>query len=195
MRAKVLRWSAAVLLVLFANVPLVMAQEGGEAAPKPGHPQNIETRLSGAQSEAPAAPTAAVGVTGGPVKQITAVYNNTQQTTNSTSFVQLTGATRVINVPAGGDTVLITFSAECELLPSANNGVDSVEIAVRDNGVSIFGNGDSSFCGGQDYNQNSLQVVRRLGAGTHTIRVYFRTTNANREAWLDDWALTILQHD
>jgi hypothetical protein len=194
MRAKVLRWSAAALLMLFANISLVMAQDEATATQKAGPSQDIETRMSGAESEAPTAP-AAVTVNGGPVKQVLGVYNNTAQTTKSTAFVALTGATRVINVPAGGDTVLITFSAECELLPSANNGIDSVEVVIRDGATTIFGNGDSSFCGGQDYNQNSLQVVRRLAAGSHTIRVYFRTTNAAREAWLDDWALTILQSD
>lgn len=195
MRAKSLMWSATMLLILFAYTPMAMAQDEAATAPQAGPSQNIESRMSGAESEAPAAPSAAVNVNGGPVKQVLAVYNNTAQTTKSTSFVALTGATRVINVPAGGDTVLITFSAECNLLPSANNGVDSVEIAIRDGATPIFGNGDSSFCGGQDYNQNSVQVVRRLAAGTHTIRVFFRTTNTAKEAWLDDWALTILQSD
>jgi hypothetical protein len=194
MRAKSSMWSAMVLLILFAYAPMAMAQDEGAATQKAGSSQNIESRMNGVESQAPAAPSA-INVNGGPIKQVLAAYNNSPQTTKSTSFVALTGATRVINVPAGGDTIVLTFSAECNLLFSNNDGVDSVEIAIRDGATPIFGSGDSSFCGGQDYNQNSLQVVRRLAAGTHTIRVYFRTTNVNKEAWLDDWALTILQSD
>lgn len=188
MKARSIVWSATLLLVLVASLP-VMAQEA------PGAAQKTTSRLKDTDSEAPSAISAVVAVSGGPVKRVLAVTKNTQQTTKSTSFVAVTSASRVVSVPAGGDTVVITFSAECELLPSANDGDDWVEIDIRDGATSIVGNGDTSFCGGQDYNQNSIQTVRRLTQGNHTIKVFFRTTNAAKEAWLDDWALTILQSD
>jgi hypothetical protein len=188
-------WSAAMLLVLFAYLP-VMAQDEAGAAQRAEDAQKADSRMSGAESETPSAPSATVIVNGGPIKKVLAVTKNTQQTTKSTAFVAVTGATRTVAVPAGTqDTVVVTFSAECELLPSANDGNDWVAVDIRDNGVSIVGNGDTSFCGGEDYNQNSIQAVRRLGAGNHTISVFFKTTKATKEAWLDDWALTILQSD
>lgn len=190
MRAKSLIWSATVLLILFAHLPVLMAQE------KAGGAQKTESRMRGEEANTPPTPSAPVAVNGGPVTRILAVSNANQQTTKNTNFVALTGAARIVNVPAGGDTVLITFSAECELLPSDNDGNDWVEIDIRDGATSIVGNGDTAFCGGQDYSQNSIQVVRRLTtAGNHTIRVFFRTTDATKEAWLDDWTLTILQSD
>ena len=196
MRAKSLLWSAAVLFTLFAYLPVMAQDEAAGTAQRAEDAQKTDSRMSGADAGAPSAPSLIVSYNGGPIKKVLAVTKNTQQTTTSTAFVAVTGASRVVSVPAGTqDTVVVTFSAECELLPSANDGNHSVEVVIRDGATTIFGNGDSSFCGGQDYNQNSLQVVRRLAAGSHTIRVYFRTTNAAREAWLDDWALTILQSD
>jgi hypothetical protein len=98
-------------------------------------------------------------------------------------------------VPAGGDTVVITFSGECELLPSGNDGNDWVGVQIRDNNVPIAGGADGSFCGSEAYGQHSMQVVKRLAAGTHTIRVYWQTTDSTKEAWLDDWTLVILQSE
>lgn len=198
MRAKSLMWSAAMLLILFAYLP-VMAQDEAGAAQRAADAQRTDSRLRGAGSEAPAAPSATVIVNGGPVKKVLGVTKDTEQTTKSTNFVAVTNAQRTVTVPAGGDnadTVLITFSAECELLPSANDGNDWVEVDIRNGNTSLLGaNGDAAFCGGQDYNLNSIQVIKRLSPGNHTIRVLFKTTNATKEAWLDDWTLTILQSD
>lgn len=193
MRAKSLTWSACAFLMLFACLP-VMAQDKPEAAQKT-EAQKTENRMKGTDAQAPAVPQAPIAVSGGPVTKVLAVSNATQQTTKNINFVALTGASRTVTVPAGGDTVVITFSAECELLPSANDGNDWVEIDIRDGATSLVGNGDTSFCGGQDYNQNSIHVVKRLAQGNHVIRVFFRTTDTTKEAWLDDWTLSILQSD
>ena len=187
MRAKGLVWSAAMLLMLFVYLPC-MAQDAPEAR------QKREARQQNETSDNPSAPAAAIAVTGGPIKSIQSVYNQTPQTTKSFNFVALTGATRVVSVPAGGDTVVITFTAECELFPSNNDDADWVQVDIRDGSTSLVGT-DLAFCGGADYSLNSVQVVRRLTQGNHTIRVFFKTTDTTREAWLDDWALTILQSE
>jgi hypothetical protein len=175
------------LLMLFVYLP-AMAQDAPEAR------QKRESRLRREASDQPSAPAAAVVVTGGPVTKVTAVTNLTPQTTKSFNFVAVTGAARVVSVPAGGDTVVITFTAECELFPSNNDDQEWVEVEIRD-GTTVLTGGDLAFCGGQDYSLNSVQVVKRLAAGSHTIRVFFKTTDTTREAWLDDWSLTILQSD
>lgn len=195
MRVKGLVGSLSLLLLLIAYAP-AMAQD----APQPStqdkaQAQKTDSRRQRAGSSAPAAPAAAVSVNGGPVKNIWAVTNNAASTTTSTAFIQLAGAARTFTVPTGGDTVVITFSAECELLPSDNDGNDWVGVQIRDNNTVIGGGPDGSFCGSQAYGQHSIQVVRRLAPGNHTIRVYWQTTNATKEAWLDDWALVILQSE
>ena len=187
MRAKSLLWSAAMLLVMFVYLP-AMAQDAPEAR------QKREARQRSENSDQPSAPAAAVVVTGGAVKSVVAITNQTPQTTKSFNFVAVTGAARTISIPTGGDTVVITFTAECELFPSNNDDQDWVQVDIRDGATSLTGT-DLAFCGGQDYSLNSVQVVKRLTAGNHTIRVYFKTTDTTREAWLDDWALTILQSE
>ena len=187
MRAKSLLWSAAMLLMMFVYLP-AMAQDAPEAR------QKRESRIQKENSDNPASPAAAVVVTGGAVKAVVGITNANPQVTKSFNFVAVTGAARTISVPAGGDTVVITFSAECELFPSNNDDMDWVEVEIRDGATPLTG-GDLAFCGGQDYSLNSTQVVKRLAAGNHVIRVYFKTTDTTREAWLDDWALTILQSE
>ena len=187
MRTKSLLWIAAMILIMFVYLP-AMAQDAPEAR------QKRESRLRNENSDKPGSPAAPVTVTGGAVKSVAAITNSTPQTTKSFNFVALTGAARTVSVPAGGDTVVITFSAECELFPSGNDDQDWVEVEIRDGATPLTG-GNLAFCGGQDYSLNSVQVVKRLAAGNHTIRVFFKTTNTTKEAWLDDWTLTILQSE
>ncbi|HEX8650564.1 MAG TPA: hypothetical protein VF708_06965 [Pyrinomonadaceae bacterium] len=195
MRVKGLAWSATLLLLLVAYSS-ALAQDAPQANAKDeAQAQKIDSRRQRAGSDAPAAPAAVINTNGGAVKNVWAATSNTSTITTSTAFVQLAGAARTFTVPTGGDTVVITFSAECELLPSDNDGNDWVGVQIRDNSTVIGGGPDGSFCGSQAYGQHSMQIVRRLAAGTHTIKVYWQTTDATKEAWLDDWALVILQSD
>ena len=195
MRAKGLVWSVSLLLLLIACSPATAQDTPQSRAKAEAEAQKPDARRQRAGSNAPAAPAAVVNTNGGAVKNVWAATSATNTITTSTAFVALAGATRTFSVPAGGDTVVITFSAECELLPSDNDGNDWVGVQIRDNSTVIGGGTDGSFCGSQAYGQHSMQVVRRLAPGTHTIRVYWQTTNATKEAWLDDWALVILQSD
>ncbi len=197
MRAKGLVWSAIAMLLVLVAYSQAVAQDAPQANAKGESQtqQKTDSRRQGASSSAPTAAAAAVITNGGAVKQVWTATNSAATTTTSTAFVALPGASRTFTVPAGGDTVVITFSGECNLLPSDNDGNDWVGVEIRDNGVRIGGGPDGSFCGSQAYGQNSMQVVRRLAAGTHTIKVYWQTTDTTKEAWLDDWTLVILQSE
>ncbi len=146
-------------------------------------------------------------VDGGRIKSVyTVVAEPNDNVSNSaTVMTALPGANRTINIPAGGDTIITTFTAECRLAEDGNHLGDWVQVEIRDNGTPILPtaagvggqNSPLSFCSRDNYESHSVQVVKRLAPGTHRIEVFWKVQLGPGSvnplaAWLDDWALTIL---
>lgn len=186
MRAKSLMWSIAMLLVLMVSMPTT-AQD----APQIAH--QAESQSQDRDANVPPTPLASAVVTGGSVKRVLSKTNvgANVQTNNTTTFVAVTNAQRVVTVPSGGDTFVITFSADCRLFTASIDSDDWVEVEIRDGSTTLA---TGRFCSGLNFSANSMQAAKTLRTqGSHTIKVYFRTREAGKPAVLGDWALTILQ--
>lgn len=142
---------------------------------------------------------AAVSVNGGAVKSVQTVTNTSQATTSQLVFTFVPGALKTINVPAGGDTAIITFSAECSLTGNTNPLNNWIELEIRDNNVPIGPTGDGAdplaLCSTSAYTATSLQAVKRLTQGAHQIKVMWKIVKHNGDTlngYLDDYTLSVL---
>jgi hypothetical protein len=137
-------------------------------------------------------------LTGGNIKAVVAAVSDGYAEGTET-FAPLVGAARTITVPAGGDSVIATFTAECRMHGSTSSN-SWVAVEIRDNGVAMLPSGPSAsrgFCSDESYGSHQIRVIKRLSAGDHTISVAWRivknVSSDNVNATLDDWALTVLQ--
>lgn len=133
-------------------------------------------------------------VVGNSIKKVYAAVS-ADPSVGSANYTSLPGAARTISVPAGGDTIVATFTAECVLLGSLGAG-NWVEVQIRDNGQATAP-AATNFCTDRFYGSHALRVAKRLPAGTHDIQVIWRVVDGapaeSLTAYLDDWALTVLQ--
>ncbi len=142
-------------------------------------------------------------VDGGRIKKFYTVVAEQNDNVQSIATVMtaLPGANRTINIPAGGDAIIATFTAECAL-DRVDEIWDWIQVEIRDNDVpmlptvGVTGQTPLAFCSGPNFESNSVQAVKRLEPGTHRIEVFYRVRpglgGGTLSAWLDDWALTIL---
>jgi hypothetical protein len=149
----------------------------------------------------PGAASAATNVNGNAVTKVVArVSADIAQGT--LTYAPLAGSVININVPAGGDTIIATFTAECLLAGNTDPGSNWVEMRIVDNGTPILPtsniNTPLAFCSDKNSASHSVQVVKRLTPGAHKINVAWRIRKGNGDtlsASLDDWSFTILQAD
>ena len=154
--------------------------------------------LSTLPHPAPAAPTF---VDGGVAKHVyTAATADFQAGT--LAYAPLAGAVRTINVPAGGDTIVVTFTAECVLKGSTDPEANWVEVLITDNAVPILptnvGADPLAMCSNENFTSAPVTAVKRLAPGSHTIRVSFKINKGNDDsltAFLDDWSFVIEQFE
>jgi hypothetical protein len=146
------------------------------------------------------APTQALNVNGGAVTSMFASASDDPTPAAPLAFAVVPGAGRTINIPAGADTIIVTFTAECILFGNTDPSVNWVELEIRDNNVPILPTNDGgsplALCSDTNYASHAVQVVKRLTAGSHVIRVYYRVEKGNDDnlaGYLDDWSFTILQ--
>jgi hypothetical protein len=113
------------------------------------------------------------------------------QTTSSTSFVDLTGASATINVPGPGNGLIVArFSAESQC-----SSINWCSVQILLDGVEMepasgmdFRFGDSQ--GGNPAGAHAMDRSRVIGPGNHTVVVQY-AVKVTGTFWLDDWSLTI----
>lgn len=143
---------------------------------------------------------AAVTHSGKAVAKTTVVTETNAQTTSSTSFVALPGATANITVPAGKfQLVNARFSAESYCFSSTATGWCSVRILadgtemLPDSGIDFAfdasGNADDFWEG------HAMERTLVLGQGAHTISVQWVVTDPSIFFRLDDWTLAVTQYN
>jgi hypothetical protein len=143
------------------------------------------------------------GASGGPITQVKVKGDTSAQTTTSTSFVNLTGASVRITVPRHQRALILArFSAETDCTggstgqwcsariliggveASPASGVDFAMDSVDADDVSC----DPLTCGWESHSMDRSRGP--LGPGTYTVRVQWRV-NGTPTFRLDDWSLTV----
>jgi hypothetical protein len=144
---------------------------------------------------------AAVTHTGKAVAKITVVTETSAQTTTSTSFVNLPGASANITVPAGKfQLVNVRFSAESFCFGASLAG-NWCSVRILADGAEMLPNSGFDFAfdasGDTDdfWEGNAMERTLVLGGGPHTITAQWGVTNAGVTFRLDDWTLAITQHN
>jgi hypothetical protein len=149
-----------------------------------------------ALSLAASSPAFAGTIDGGGIKKVIAATGEDFFTATET-YADIPGATRTINIPAGGDTIIATFTAECALLGNTSEA-NWVAVQIHDNGVAMMPNGPiptQAFCSDGSFGTYQLRTAKRLTAGSHTISVVWRIVKNNTDtmtAYIDDFALIML---
>ncbi len=159
---------------------------------------------------------------GGANEGIRKVSQDAPQTTTSTVFINVTGASASWFVPAGDSDLLNAgFSGECRLINSmlSSTNQDWVEIRAQLSRVpALFGfptfmepySGavdPMAFCSANGWAMHHANWARRVSGGTtgatYTVQIQYKVTNnapvANAlgvlRAWLDDWKLELAAYN
>ena len=148
-----------------------------------------------------AASAAPTYVDGGVAKHVYTAANPDFQGGTFT-YAPLAGAVRTINVPAGGDTIVVTFTAECVLNNSTDPTENWVELLITDNAAPILPTNVEAtplaICSSGNWTSASVMAVKRLTPGSHTIRVSWKINKGDNDsltAFLDDWSFVIEQFE
>jgi hypothetical protein len=119
--------------------------------------------------------------------------------TNSTTYVELPGASATVTVPAGQSSLIIaSFTAESECAVGGGTGYCSVRILIggleanpgagSEFHFDSFGSGSAT-----DFSEAHAMTRSRgpLGPGTYAVQVQATVSAANTTFVLDDWHLTV----
>jgi hypothetical protein len=124
--------------------------------------------------------------------------NNVGQGTSSNTFVDLTGASVLVAVPAGGRLIRARFTAEgrCDGSPpgtcvarivALNTGNSTTTELNPASGTDfVFSPANGTFSGA-----HAMERSRRLTAGNYNIKVQFAVTGIMVGNTLDDWHFTV----
>lgn len=145
---------------------------------------------------------AAVTHTGKGVFKTTVVTETNAQSTSSTSYVNLPGASASITVPAGKiHLVNVRFSAESYCFGSTSDAGNWCTARVLVDGTEMLPNASSDYAfnanGTADdfWEGHAMERTLVVGAGTHTITVQWAVTSANLFFRLDDWTMAVTQYN
>jgi len=152
---------------------------------------------------------------GGALEGVRKVTENTPNTTTSTTFINLPGASASWFVPANDSDLLnVNFSAECRLINNilppggAANWVELRVMLVRAPAAAGFPTfmqpydtaSPMAFCSANQYAMHAAFFAARVSGGTtgatYTAVVQYKVTNnsgaAGLTAWMDDYTLELL---
>jgi hypothetical protein len=172
---------ATIALVALATTVVVTGQEG------PSGPQQ--------QATGPAAP---VSGGAGSINHVNVVTETVAQTTSSTAFVALPGASTTISVPAGEAALLVArFTAESQCTGAAAGSWCSVRILVNGAEADPASGIDFAFDAVPTVNTtdfwegHAMDRSKLVGAGNYVVIVQWAVTNASTTFRLDDWSFTV----
>jgi hypothetical protein len=156
---------------------------------------SIEAQQNAASTSNGITPAAITTLSGGAVKSIQKVTQNSPTFITSHTYVDLPGANRFIFTPAGTDLINVTFTGECRLI----NGLppnEWVEVRVLVDNVPMQPNDVSSptaFCSANGYAMHAAIWGRRVaGPAFHFVRFQWRVSAGGlKQAWLDDWTFEV----
>jgi len=152
----------------------------------------------------PSGPQGPAGVAApGYVAEVSAQTGGNVVSTNSTAFVDLAGSSETFSVPTGETArIYAVFSAETACFGGGGNPRQcGVRILVDGNELNpAVGTNfafDSTDNGDETDNSWESHAIARssdtLSAGSHTVRVQIRTTDAATTLRIDDWGLLIFR--
>jgi hypothetical protein len=138
---------------------------------------------------------------GAGVAKITVVTETDAQSTSSTSWVDVPGATVDITVPSSKTQLVnVRFSGESACFASSLPGAwCSLRILANLSQMSPRSDSDfaldSSGAANDFWEAHAMERTAILGPGTYTITVQWRVTDPNVAFQLDDWTMAVTQHN
>lgn len=130
------------------------------------------------------------------------VTETNAQSTNSTSYVNLPGASATITVPAGKiHLVNVRFSAESYCFGSTSDAGNWCSVRILVDGTEMLPNSGFDFAfnanGNADdfWEGHAMERTLVVGAGTHTVTVQWANTSSNLTFRLDDWTMLVTQYN
>lgn len=162
-------------------------------------PLPIEAQQSEASVSNGITPKAVAIWSGGVVKSIQKVTQNSPTLTSSRTYVDLPGASRFVFVSTGTDLINVTFTGECRLI----NGLppnEWVEVRVLLDNVPMQPNdlgSPTAFCSANGYAMHAAIWGQRVGGPAfHFVRLQWRINAAvAHPGWLDDWTFEVAVAD
>ncbi len=148
----------------------------------------------------PPGPSGPAGVAApGYIAQVVSQTSTNSQSTTSQAFVDLTGSTQAVTVPAGETAKLYaTFTAESVCV--GGTGGCNVRITLDGNELAPAAGPnfafDSTNLGTETMSGESHVVTRisdNISAGNHTLVVQLRSSQAATTFRVDDWSFVILR--
>ena len=154
----------------------------------------------------PQGPQGPQGLAGAPgvappgyVAQVVSQSSNASSSTTSTSYVDLPSSTQSVTVPAGQTARLyVFFTAESACYGAASSQFCGVRVTVDGNELQPVSGSvafDSNEGGTATLNYKASHAVARisdtLAAGSHTVKVQYRTSSGSTTLRLDNWAAVI----
>lgn len=136
----------------------------------------------------------------GYVAEVVSQTGTSPQTTTSTSFVDLAGSQQAVTIPEGqAGRLYIVFSAESACYGGTGSQWCTVRVLVDGNEANpavgtdfAFDSTDAANEGSSSWESHAVaRVSETLQAGSHTVKVQWRTTSSATTFRLDDWALVI----
>lgn len=187
-------WRVATILATIALVSLTTAMIVTAG-------QEVQVSPSGSlQVDAPGAPASpALLFGGGTLTKVNVVTETNAQVTNSTTFVNLPGATTVVTVPSGENALILArFSAESAC--SGGTGAQWCSVRILIGGVEAnpivgldfaFDSTDNGRETSASWESHSVDRSRPVGSGTYVVQAQWAVTSAATSFRLDDWSLTV----
>jgi hypothetical protein len=142
-------------------------------------------------------PLAATAGSAKTISHVRVARETTAQTTHSTSYATLPGATGTIAVPADeSGLILVRFSAESQCSGGAAGNWCSVRILLDGTEMDPAAGLDFAFdsVNSPDSFWEAASMDRSragVGSGNHTVTVQWAVTSASTLFRIDDWSLTI----
>ena len=125
---------------------------------------------------------------GAPIKSVVKSFYNSSFTTQSTTFVTVTNAEAVVNIPAGQtQCVKVRFfaSASC----TVSSALDHCYIKAKEPSILDFPPPSITFSSDPALGARSYEWASRLSAGSHTIRIQALASNGTFT--LSNWTLSV----
>jgi hypothetical protein len=139
---------------------------------------------------------AATTIGGGGVARVKVVYELNPQSTSSTTFVDMAGATTKIVVPRRTRALLLArFTGEslCDGGPAGAVCTARIVIGNAEGNPAAAADFafDSNGTGADFAAAQAMERARAVGPGTYTVKVQWAVSDAGTTFTLDDWTLVV----
>ena len=150
--------------------------------------------------QGPSGPSGPAGVASpGYVAQVVSQASNSSSSTTSTSFVDLPNSTQSVTVPTGQTARLyVFFTAESACyggvgaqICSVRATVDGTELKPQSSNFAFASNENATANTNYKASHAAVRISESLAAGSHTLKMQYRTSTGSTTFRLDNWAAVV----